>query len=175
MPASPLNLALLAAYGIDRVAVLRATHGTAQWQHLNRTVMRDTWRRHIHAAAGLVPMDYPREAQIAALVRMTLPRYDAWLRDWLKASENGIVNIRFMRYEDFVDAREAAIIDILEWFSRKVDSVIFPRHGEREDGVDSVTNFCRGLVGSFRDELPLPLARPLHEHVSPGTAEMTGH
>src|SRR5262245_65810867 len=44
--------------------------------------------------------DLPREAQIAALVRMTLLRYDPWLRDWLKASENGIVNIRFMRYED---------------------------------------------------------------------------
>ena len=111
--------------------------------------------------------DLPREAQIAALVRMTLLRYDPWLRDWLKASENGIVNIRFMRYEDFVDSREAAIIDILEWFSRKVDSVIFPRDGEREDGVDSVTNFRRGLVGSFRDELPLPLARQLYEPVPP--------
>jgi len=173
MPASPLNLALLTAYGIDRVAVLTRDPRdciVSQWHHLNRTVMRDTWRRHIHAAAGLVPMRYydlPREAQIAALVRMTLPRYDAWLRDWLKVSESGIINIRFIRYEDFVATREAAIIDILEWFSRKVDNVIFPPDGEREDGVDSVTNFRRGLVGSFRDELPLPIARQLDEHVPP--------
>ena len=54
------------------------------------------------------------------------------------------------------------------------DNVIFPPDGEREDGVDSVTNFRRGQVGSFRDEMPLPLARQLHEHVPPDLPQSRG-
>ena len=162
MPAERLHLNMLHEVGITRIAILVRDPRDAcvSWlHHLNRPGVRSVpWHDGAHIAAGMISKNYREMTlpeQFADIFARSYPAFEDWLRGWARAIDtDSRFEFHVMRYEDFIADQRRELRRLFGFFGHHLEPVLPAIGSDRDAGVDPVTHFRRGIVGTFRDEVP---------------------
>ena len=169
------NLRLLREFGLARfVLVVRDPRDVlVSWfHHLQREDIRGQhWHYALCLANDLLCRDWyglSREAQLDALIDCSFRKFQDWISGWVRVTDNTDLQIRLLRFEDFVQDPHRTVEELFAWFGqrRAISAAELPAV-QGGAGIDRATHFRRGKVGSFRDELSAPQVARLDQLVEP--------
>ena len=156
--------------GIDRIAVLVRDPRDAVvswWHHLERPDVKSwPWHAAMLAASGIQSRNYYEltwEEKLADLIERMYPSMQAWLMMWAKViKEDPGFEFYLVKYEDLVANPEENYRKLFRFFGHDVNPVLPPKKTS-DTLIDIGTHFRRGVVGSFRDEVPQNLMPQLQK------------
>ena len=168
IPASEHNLRMLAAAGIERIALLVRDPRDALvswWHHLERDDIKgEAWIAARLSSSGLMSEGYcglSLEERLADLIEHMFPAMQEWLTGWGSAMErDSPFSFHVSRFEDFVRDPAQSLRNMCRFFGHDVEPVLPEREGPAEQfsaGIHTFTHFRRGVAGSHRDEVPAHL------------------
>lgn len=185
VPASERNLRLLAAAGIERIALMVRDPRDAVvswWRHLERDDIKGVpWIAAHLASCGLMSNGYYdllADEKLADLIEHMFPAMQEWLNDWTMAMGRSLPFLfHVTRYEDFVKDPASILSEVYRFFGYDVKPILPQREGamgQLSAGIHTFTHFRRGVVGSHQDEIPPRLLPRLRALTDPAVFERFG-
>lgn len=161
------NLLQLKAHDVRRLCILVRDPRDAvisAWHHFERADIKANPNTvPAIAATGAVSSNYydlSAEEKLRDLIERLFPILQNWVATWMGFIDaSPALQCHINRFEDFAADQRGALRAILGFFGHDVEPVLPAIDYDRPAGIDPVTHFRRGQVGSHRDEAPPELVR----------------